>query len=107
MDLSRSLILKGSLETTAQESLRSVLPQICAMNSSLKRAYGYVEEARMALGKKRREKAAITIESEGVFVAEFSILPLLFLGAISSTARTSQTGSNGLETLFPITGERN
>ena len=88
MDLSRRLILKGLLKTTAQKPLGSVLPQIRPMNSSLKRAYGYVEEARMALGKKRRQKAAITIESEGVFVAEFSILTLLFLGAISSTART-------------------
>ena len=81
MDLSRRLILKGSLETTAQRSLRSVLPQMCPLNPSLKRAYGYAEGAGTAFGEKCREKPAMTIESGRVFIAEFSILPLLLLGA--------------------------
>ena len=70
MDLSRMLTLKGSVETTAQELLCSVLPRICAMNSSLGRAYFYVEEGRAALGERRREKPAMTIKPGGAIIAD-------------------------------------
>jgi hypothetical protein len=106
MDLLRRSMLKGSLKTTAQKPLGSVLPQIRPMNPILKRAYGYAEETGVAFGENRRETPAMTVASDGVFIAGCSILPLLLLGAISSTARTLQAGWNDLETLFPITGER-
>jgi hypothetical protein len=82
MDLSRRLILRGTLEITTQKPLGSVLPQIRSMNSSLKRAYVYAEEAGTALGERRRKKPAMKIESYGAFIAEFLISTLLLLGAI-------------------------
>lgn len=84
MNQSRKLIIKDSPTTNAEKVSVLILPQVFQiLSKSKKGVYRIIGGPDWALGKKCRDKPAMTVKLESDTIAKLSIPILLFLGYLS------------------------
>lgn len=84
MNQPRKLIIKDSPTTNAEKVSVPILPQVFQIPSKSKKGvYRRTEETDRSLGKKCRDKPAMTVKLERDTIAKLSIPILLFLGYLS------------------------
>ena len=84
MTQSRKLIIKDSPTTNAEKVSVPILPQVFRIPSKSKKGvYRIIEGSDWAVGKKCRDKPAMTVKLERDTIAKLSIPILVFLGYLS------------------------